>query len=240
MRTTLITLLLVIVANGFLLSQDIRLVEYKSEPDHSKNIDKTGPCVLKKELKGDVLTVELLSRNMQYSVTPNYTMTYKKGVLRITPVLPETRLPDTVYYDKKLRKKVILHSLRMDYSVYSDLMGPKAKREVFRFKGFKSCPQSIYLNTIFYPACPGKDIEFRIYKGDTINRINGNGYKQGLWITFYDTGEVHERKRYVNGAFQGGKTFDKAGKDLHYVSESEGGISSFQVDSLFNKQPVVL
>jgi hypothetical protein len=235
MRILLIIGLLVVLSNSMLLSQDIRLIDYRSEPNHSKNIDKTGQCLLRKELNGDILTVELLSRNMQYSVTPEFTCTFQKGALRITSVLPSTQLKDTVYYDKKLRKRVTMHRMRMDYSIHVDAMGPKAKREVFRFKGFKSCPETIYLNNDLYPNCPGKDIEYRIYKGDTINRINANGFKQGLWITFYETGEVHERKNYKNGAFQGGKTYDKNGKDLHYVGEFSGGIGSVQVDSLFNK-----
>lgn len=164
MRKVLITGLLVVLSGSMMLSQNIRLVDYRSEPDNSKNIDKTGPCVLKKELRGDVLTLELLSRNMQYSVTPNYTITYKKRVLQITPVLPQTQLPDTVYYDKKTKKMVTMHRIRMDYGVHVDGLGPEAKREVFRLKGFKSCPVSIYLSNDLYPNCQGKDIEYRIYK----------------------------------------------------------------------------
>jgi len=68
-----------------------------------------------------------------------------------------------------------------------------------------------------------------------LNRINANGYKQGWWISFYDTGEIHERKLYLNGAFQGGKTYDKSGKDLHYIGEFEHGVATLQMDSLMNK-----
>ena len=107
MRTILLIGLLAVLSGSMLLSQNIRLIDYRSEPDNSKNIDKIGPCVLKKELRGDVLTLELLSRNMQYSVTPKFTMTYKKGVLRITPVLPVTQLTDTVYAGAILNALII-------------------------------------------------------------------------------------------------------------------------------------
>src|ERR1035437_9134955 len=128
-----------------------------------------------------------------------------------------------------------MHTYTMNVDMHFDMMGPKAKREVFRFKGFKRIPAKIYLNTNLYPNCPVKDISFKIYKGIVINRINADGRKDGLWITFYDTGEVYERKQYKNGAFEGGKTYDKNGKDLHYVGEFEGGVGSVQIDSLINK-----
>ena len=228
-------IVMLFLTNGSLMSQEIHMLEYTTSPDHSNDIDKVGQCVLKNELKGDILTVELLSRNMQYSVTPKFTTTYKKGILRITPVLPTTKLKDTVYYDKVKKKNITMHGLRMDYSVYIDGLGPKAKREVFRLKGFKSCPKSIFMNDEYYPNCPEKDVEYMIYQGYTINRINANGYKQGLWITFYDTGEIHERKQYVNGSLEGGKTYDKNGKDLHYIGEFEHGIGSMRIDSIDNK-----
>jgi len=235
MRTWLIIGFLYLLPNGILFSQNIRLIDYNFYPDHSKNIDKVGECVLAKALSGDTLRLEVLSRNMLYSVNPKFKFTYLKGILRIDAVLPVTRLKDTVYYDKVQKKRITMHRERMDYSISVSGLGPKAKREVFRFKGFHSCPATIYLNNTLYPNCPQKDIEYRVYKGQIINRMNANGYKQGLWITFYETGEIHEKKQYNNGILLSGKTFDKNGKDLHYVSESEGGIVSVQVDSLFNK-----
>ena len=235
MRTILILGMLLTFSTDTVLSQEIRLIDYTSSPDYSMNIDKVGKCVLKKALEGDILTLELFSTNTQYSVKPKFEFTYGKGILRIETKLPMTQLKDTVYYDKVQKKKITMHAVRMDYSINVDVLGPKAKREVFRFKGFKECPTSVYLNDELYPNYPERDIEYRTYKGQIINRINSNGYKEGLWITFYDTGEVYERKQYNNGAFQGGKTYDKNGKDLHYVTESEGGITSFQSDSLMTK-----
>ena len=234
MRTKLIIGFLFVFFNGILYSQDIRLIDYISYPDHSKNIDKVGECVMKKILHGDTLTVELLSRNMKYSVKPTIEFTYRYDTLTISYKLPYKNR-DSIYFDANKNKYDTLHIEEMNYSVSVNGFGPKAKREVFRFTGFKKLPVSIWISKDCYPECPIKDIEYRIYKGNKINRINANGFKQGLWISFYDTGEIHEKKQYNNGVLLVGKIYDKNGKSLHYVGEFEGGVGSLQVDSLSNK-----
>src|ERR1035437_1475255 len=194
MKAILIILILSVFSCGILLSQDIRLIDYTSFPDHSKNYDKVGNCVLKKTLAGDILTVELLSQNMQSSIKPKFEFTYRNGILRISASWSESIGKDSVYYDKVHKKKVTMHTGTMRVDMHFDMMDPKAKREVFRFNGFKRIPVKIYLNDNLYPNCPVKDISFKIYKGIVINRINSDGKKDGLWITFYDTGEIYERK----------------------------------------------
>jgi len=231
MRTILIIGFLFIFSNGMLYSQDIRLIDYTSYPDHSKNIDKVGECVLKKVLHGDTLTVELLLRNMKCSVKPSIEFTYLFDILNISYKLPYKNR-DSIYFDPIKSKYDTLYIEEMNYSVSVNGTGPKAKRDVFRFTGFKKCPESICINNDCYPDCPVTDIEYRTYKGIKINRINANGYKQGLWISFYDTGEIHKERLYNNGVVIGGKTVDKKGKDLHSVGEFERGVESMQVDSL--------
>ena len=228
---TVIPVFVLLFLPVILFSQNIQLIGYTSFPDHSKNYDKVGNCVLKKTLSNNILTVELLSQNMQSSKAPEYKCTYLNGVLKITTVWPESRGKDTVYYDKVQKKKVIMHTYTLVSDMHFDGLGPKAKREVFRLKGFKHVPVRICLNSTLYPNCPVKDISYKIYKGIVINRINADGFKDGLWITFYDTGEINEKKHYKNNVFLDGKTYDKNGRDLHYVSESAGGIISVQMDS---------
>jgi len=235
MTKLLIAVFLFAVSTGRLFPQQIAFIGYTSFPDHSKNYDRVGNCVLKKTINGDILTVELFSQNMQSSKTPDFKCTYRYGKLKISTVWPESRGKDTVYYDKIQKKKVIMHFYTQVSEIHFNVLGPKAKREVFRFKGLKDIPVKIYLNDTFYPDCPVTDISYRIYKGMVINRINADGNKDGLWITFYDTGEINEKKHYKNGAFLDGKTYDKNGKDLHYVGEFEGGIGSVRIDSLINK-----
>lgn len=236
MKKLLIEAFLFVFSTGILYSQGIQFIGYTSFPDHSKNYDRVGNCVLKKTLTGDVLTVELLSQNMQSNIKPKFEFNYRKGILRISTIWSENLGKDSVYFDKVRNKKVVMHTGTMVSEMHFDGLGPKAKREVFRFKGFKHIPAKIYLNTTFYPDCPVNDISYRIYKGMVINRINADGNKDGMWITFYDTGEINEKKQYKNGAFIDGKTYDKNGKDLHYVGEFVGGIGSVRIDSLINKQ----
>jgi antitoxin component YwqK of YwqJK toxin-antitoxin module len=54
--------------------------------------------------------------------------------------------------------------------------------------------------------------------------INVDGYKDGMWITCYETGEIKVKYFYNNGSYLGGTTYDKNGKDLHYLFHSEGYI----------------
>jgi len=234
MRIILIIGFLFVFSNGILYSRDIRLIDHTFYPDHSKNIDKVGECVLKKVLHGDTLTVELLLRNMKYSVKPSIEFSYRFDTLNISYKLPYKNR-DSIYFDPIKNKYDTLHIEEMNYSVSVNGSGPNAKRDVFRFTGFKKCPESICINNECYPECPVTDIEYTIYKGNKINRINANGYKHGLWISFYDTGEIHKKKLYKNGVLLGGKAFDKNGKDLHSMGEFEGGVGSMQVDSLLNK-----
>ena len=106
MKAILIILILSVFSCSILLSQDIRLIDYMSFPDHSKNYDKVGNCVLKKTLTGDILTVELLSQNMQSNRKPEYAFTYRNGILKISTVWPESKKgKDTVYYDKVQKKR---------------------------------------------------------------------------------------------------------------------------------------
>ena len=60
---------------------------------------------------------------------------------------------------------------------------------------------------------------YLIYKGDKINVINKNGYKEGRWIEFYDTGEILKIKNYQNGRFINGHLYDKTGKTTHIIDE---------------------
>lgn len=193
-----------------------QLIDYDSKSYSLKKIEYVRECVLSNHLSKDTLTIELLSRNMQFSQKPDLDFIVKNDTLNIT-VKP------------KIRQKKMLSS------IYVDELAPKGKIETFRFKGFKKCPATIYLNGIYYKKCPTEDIESKIYNGNIINKINKNGFKEGAWLQFYETGELREKKYYENGRLLNGKTFDRNGKDLHYISESSGSITSLQTDSLFNK-----
>ena len=220
--------------NDLIEHDSIQLIDYKSTSYSLKKFEYVRECVLSNHLSNDTLTIELLSENYQYS-NPQISFILLNDTLNITVQLKTVQRKDTLVYNKKEKKYETMHTMEMQGSIHVDALAPKGKKETFRFKGFKKCPTTIYLNGMYYKKSPNEDIESKTYNGNRINRINKDGFKEGVWLQFYETGELREKKNYENGNFINGKTFDKNGKDLHYVSESSGSIISFQTDSLFNK-----
>jgi len=45
--------------------------------------------------------------------------------------------------------------------------------------------------------------EFKVFAGDTINYIDTNGIKQGLWYSFLKSGQIYDQKYYVNDKLHG-------------------------------------
>jgi len=220
--------------NDLIEHNPIQLIDYHSESYILKKFEYVGECVLSNHLSKDTLTIELLSRNMQFSQQPDVDFILKNDTLNIT-IYPKYRQKDSIVYNKVDNRYDTIHLVHMAFDISSDMLAPKGKIETFRFKGFKKCPATIYLNGIYYKNCPTEDIESKIYNGNIINRINKNGFKEGVWLEFYETGELREKKYYENGRLLNGKTFDRNGKDLHYIYESSGSIITIKTDSLPNK-----
>lgn len=198
-----------------------------------KNFDYVGECILSNSLSNDTLTIELLSENIQFSKKPHLEFVFKNDTLSIIR-RPESRQKDSIIYNKDKNRYDTLHFVEMDRMEIRGL-DPKYKLETFIFYKQRKCPTTIYVNGELYKNCPTKDIEYKTYNGKIINRINKDGFKDGIWLQFHETGKICEEKYYDKGRFIRGKTFDRNGKDLHYVSESSGGIMTIQIDSLTNK-----
>lgn len=211
------------------------LIDYKSFPDVSKNFERVGECVLTNHLSADTLTIELLSKNLICTAKDSFEYSYRNNTLSIITIRPYTHKADKIVFNPETNKKEIVHTVEMNFSLSLDPMHSKSKRQLFKFKGFKKCPTTISMDQRTYKKCPLHDIEYLLYKGDTINRINKDGYKEGVWLQFYETDELKERKYYDNGRFVDGKTYDKNGKDLHYIGEFSGGAASMRYDSLIFK-----
>jgi antitoxin component YwqK of YwqJK toxin-antitoxin module len=220
--------------NDLIEHDSIQLIDYNSESYTLKKIEYVGECVLSNHLSNDTLKIELLSRNLQFSPPPDWDFILKNDTLNIAFHYKYSQ-KDTLVYNKVDNRYDTLHLVHMAYNISGDELAPKGKIETFRFKGFRKCPTTIYLNGTYYKKCPTEDIESKTYNGNIINRINKNGFKEGVWLEFYETGELREKKYYENGRLLNGKTYDRNGKDLHYITESSGGITTLQTDSLFNK-----
>lgn len=208
-------------------------LDYNSASYSLKNFDYVGECVLSNTLLSDTLTIELLTQNIQYAEKPHLEFVFNKDTLNITRGA-EIRQKDTIIYNKEKNRYDTLHFIEMSRMEIREL-DPKYKLETFRFYKHRKKPTTIYVNGKLCKNCSTKDIEFKIYKGKIVNRINKDGYKDGVWLQFHENGKIKVKKYYEKGVFLGGKTFDMNGKDLHYVSESSGGIEYSQTDSQFNK-----
>jgi len=202
--------------------------EYNTASYSLKDLKYVGECILSNRLSNDTLTIELLSE-LRYYTKSHLEFFFNNDTLNITRI-PETR--DTVIYNKGKNRydTVVIVDIRCNIEIGS--LNPNYKLETFRFYKRKSKPTTIYVNGKLYKNCPTKDIEFKTYNGKIANRINKNGFKDGLWLQFHENGKIKEVKYYENGMFLKGKTFDINGKDLHYVSESSGRIETLQIDSL--------
>lgn len=96
-------------------------------------------------------------------------------------------------------------------------------------------PKSFQLNGSNVCDCPTQPIKFELYKNDTINLMDANGKKHGVWLRFFDSGSIQEKKYYDHGNFVDGKTYDSNGNDLHYIGEFEDGTAIMRIDTLGNK-----
>ena len=208
-------------------------IDYNSVSYSLKNFDYVGECILSNYLSNDTLTIELLSENVHYSKKPHLEFVFNKDTLNITRTV-ETKEKDTIIFNKEKNKYDTLHLVEMSNMEIRQL-DPKYNLVTFRFYKQRKMPTTIYVNGKLYKNCPTKDIEFKTYNGKIVNRINKDGFKDGVWLQFHENGKIKEEKYYDNGRFLNGKTFDGNGKDLHYVSESSGGIVTLQMDSLTNK-----
>jgi len=225
-------ILLVILCANSIFAQKYKLIQAKHFSDNSKDCREIGNCISSKYLKNGALNITIYINN-RYRVldSDGYSFDEKKGVLSVNTYNVNTRpLKDT-----------IINGVKMQLGNVSIAYRPPARggydtqRYEFKLSGFSKVPKIIQFNHDNLCNCPIKPLKYEIYKKDTINIINSNGKKQGLWLKFFKTGKIQEKKFYDNGKFVSGKTFDKNGKDLHFVSESSGSIISVQVDSLFNK-----
>jgi hypothetical protein len=101
-------------------------------------------------------------------------------------------------------------------SLHSDCVdGYDTRRNEYTFTGFQRIAAVIRFENAIVCDCPTRPIGFEIFNNDTINVINANGLKQGVWISFFDTCEKEMEMYYDKGVFTGGKLFDKKGNDRH-------------------------
>jgi len=219
MKKVIVILLISLAFVNSISSQKYRIVRVTKQVDHSRDFDKTGYCYDINKLVGDTLVVQFYTQNMR-NLTPGVTDTfsYRNGVLNFHDAYKIRQGKDSVFYNPKKKKKERLH---MYQSVQLEVDGWHLhQKQSYTLVGFKKVPSVIQYNGVTLCGCPTKPVKFEIYKNDTINMLNANGLKEGLWIEFYSTGEIMKKKSYKNGNPLGGYLYDKTGKATHRIEET--------------------
>lgn len=225
-------ILLVVFTICTVSAQKYKLIDAKHFSDYSKDCRTIGNCISSKYIKNGTLNVTIFINN-KYRVldSDGYSFDFKKGILSINTYNKDEReLKDTIINGVKMHRGMVSVAFKQPARG-----GYDTQRYEFKFTGFVEVPKVIQFNHEKLYDCPMKPIKFEIYKKDTINVLNSNGKKHGLWLQFFATGEIQEKKYYDNGSFVSGKTFDRNGKDLHYIGEFSNGIGSLRIDTLINK-----
>lgn len=198
-------LLLFIFIVGNLKAQTPELVKFERSESYKKDCSLIKNCI------------ESIVLNNQTLILTLYTWKPARSIERC---LKYRITNDTLFID-------YLQSNKSEAILY---MATNKQCEIldFEFKGFSKMPDCISYNSDVVSTCPNGFLSYKIYKGDTINIINRNGYKEGKWIDFYESGDM-KVKEYTNGRFIKGHIYDKSGKITHVVSE-EGEEVSIPID----------
>jgi hypothetical protein len=217
-----------------MFAQHYKIIESRHISDNSKDCRKIGNCISSRYLKNDTLRVTIYADN-QFRDLKLFrdSFTVCQDTLSIN-LIDTTRAGNLYVFNKERNKMDTLETgtcwitQRMD-DVYD------TRRNEYTFTGFKNIPAVIQSDHYTLCNCPTQPIQFDIFNTDTINVINANGLKQGVWIRFFDSGGKEGEKYFDEGVFIGGKMFDKKGNDLHAIYQSENMVSIKVRDTLQEK-----
>jgi hypothetical protein len=215
-------------------SQSIELSDFRIQKSYEKNCDSIKRCIDSVRLMDNSLFINLYIKD-PLSYKPERTLSYK--IIEDTLFISYYSNPiekDTLVFNEETKEYDTLKSIAQSIW-FSDMLHKECKVFLFEFKGINKVPKCFVYNQEVVPSCPITYLSFSIYQGDTINIINKNGYKDGKWLRFFDSGEIEEKKLYDDGRFLGGPTFDRNGNDLHIIGEFSDGIFIIQSDTLQNK-----
>lgn len=211
-------LLLVMVFINSIEARKYKLIQAAHFLDFSKDCSYTGNCVSSKYLENDTIHLTIfISNNGRDLDSYLYSFSYLKDTLNLN--LENTKVIKTKVFNKSKRRMETLLTYQMSIK---DLLEHDDQRFVFALTGFRKIPKVIQFEHATLYDCPVKPIQFEICDNDTINMINANGHKQGIWVDFYDTGEIMKKKKYIDGKFIDGYYYNLKGEITHKIQE--GGI----------------
>jgi len=204
-------------------SQNIELSDFRIKINYDKNCDSINTCIDSIKCFDNTLLFSFYIKDNQ-SFKPERTLSYNLD--QDTLFISYSYKPiewDSIVYNIKTKKYDTLRFTSVSISVNGFESG--CKKYYFSFNGISKIPYVLY-NQELITYCPIDYLSYIIYQGDTINIINKNGYKEGRWIDFYETGEIRKIKEFKNGQFIIGNLYDKTGKITHVVSDEGVEVST--------------
>lgn len=219
----IISIIVFLFTFSIIKSQSIELLKFNIQRSYEKNCDSIANCVDSLSYTENILSFNFhLKDNLIYN--PERSLSYK--LRRDTLIIDYYSKPfekDSIVLNPTTKEFDTLKIIMQSVSFY-DILHSGCKKYHFEFANLIKKPQIVFNNKLV-AFCPTSDISFSIYKDIKINIINNNGYKEGKWIEFYDTGEIQKVKEYKNGRFLEGYMYNKSGKISHVVSEEEQEIA---------------
>ena len=201
-----------------------RIVDVTKQKDYSKDFKMIPYCFDKNEIIDDTLIVQFYTQNMTY---PNNdrkdAFSFDNGVLKFSDAYIYDDVVDSIVtIDKETGERTVSYIGRASAVSFTMDMGrlQSYQKRIYKLVGFKEVPSVIQFWGDTLCECPTQPIKFEIYKNDTINILNENGRKDGVWLEFYNNGNIKKRQEFNNGENLGGYLYDRTGKATHRIQAS--------------------
>lgn len=207
-----------IISYNLIYAQEVELIEFNTWKNLSQNCNWISSCLNFVSLKQDTLLIFINTMNLRYKTQPELSYMYNNDTLKID-YGPVPVIRDTVIFDTKSQKYDTVKSISMLSIPTRTGMDKSCRTLSLRFAEFHTIPGCFIYNGEQIAECPDTYLNYQLYNGDTINIINKGGFKHGVWLEFYDSGEVRTKKLYKNGQFTEGFLYDKNGKITHTLSD---------------------
>jgi len=196
------------------IAQNFKLIESKHISDNSKDCRKIGNCVSDKYIKRDTLHLIIyFDNNCRDLSFFQDSFSFYNDTLSVN-LIDTTKIKNPTICDSgnnKIGKVIANGKARFYRPCFGDYDTQKFQ---YLLSGFNNLPKVFQFNHQTLYDCPTHSIQYEIFKSDTVNVINFNGKKEGLWIQYYDTGELKEKDWYKDAVFDHAITYDKNGNIL--------------------------
>lgn len=211
MKTSLL-ILMGFIHFTWLIGQDNKLIDFSYKSFQIENADKNS-CIISDSLNDKGWKIAIFSQGQCDEINGfvnivNDTIDFSFGIPTI---------PDTTYYkyDSLTGVTTLFMETRNGIRCCSGVCGYELTYLVNKMNKNKK----IRINGNFISKCTDRS-DFQIIQGDTINRHDKYGFKQGDWFDFYPNMMVKELKNYDHDRWISGFGYDEKGKQISKSSRS--------------------